>query len=122
MVQQQTRLKVADNTGAKEIMCIRVMGGSRVRYGFVGDIISASVKDATPGGTVKKGEVVRAVVVRTHKEYGRPDGSHIRFDDNAAVIINKEDNPRGTRIFGPVARELRERGFMRIISLAPEVL
>ena len=122
MVQQQTRLKVADNTGAKEIMCIRVMGGSRVRYGFVGDIIIASVKDAPPGGTVKKGEVVRAVVVRTHKEYGRPDGSHIRFDDNAAVIINKEDNPRGTRIFGPVARELRERGFMRIISLAPEVL
>jgi large subunit ribosomal protein L14 len=122
MVQQQTRLKVADNTGAKEIMCIRVMGGSRVRYGFVGDIIIASVKEATPGGTVKKGEVVRAVVVRTHKEYGRPDGSHIRFDDNAAVIINKEDNPRGTRIFGPVARELRERGFMRIISLAPEVL
>jgi len=122
MVQQQSRLKVADNTGAKEIMCIRVMGGSRVRYGFVGDIIIASVKDATPGGTVKKGEVVRAVVVRTHKEYGRPDGSHIRFDDNAAVIINKEDHPRGTRIFGPVARELRERGFMRIISLAPEVL
>jgi len=122
MVQQQSRLKVADNTGAKESMCIRVMGGSRVRYGFVGDVIIASVKDATPGGTVKKGEVVRAVVVRTHKEYGRPDGSHIRFDDNAAVIINKEDNPRGTRIFGPVARELRERGFMRIISLAPEVL
>ena len=122
MVQHQSRLKVADNTGAKEIMCIRVMGGSRVRYGFVGDVIIASVKDATPGGTVKKGEVVRAVVVRTHKEYGRPDGSHIRFDDNAAVIINKEDNPRGTRIFGPVARELRERGFMRIISLAPEVL
>ena len=122
MVQQQSRLKVADNTGAKEIICIRVMGGSRVRFGFVGDVIIASVKDATPGGTVKKGEVVRAVVVRTHKEYGRPDGSHIRFDDNAAVIINKEDNPRGTRIFGPVARELRERGFMRIISLAPEVL
>jgi large subunit ribosomal protein L14 len=122
MIQQQSRLKVADNTGAKEIMCIRVMGGSRVRYGFVGDIIVASVKDATPGGTVKKGEVVRAVVVRTHKEDGRKDGSHIRFDDNAAVIINKEDNPRGTRIFGPVARELRERGFMRIVSLAPEVL
>jgi large subunit ribosomal protein L14 len=122
MIQQQSRLKVADNTGAKEIMCIRVMGGSRVRYGFVGDIIVASVKDATPGGTVKKGEVVRAVVVRTPKEYGRKDGSHIRFDDNAAVIINKEDNPRGTRIFGPVARELRERGFMRIVSLAPEVL
>jgi large subunit ribosomal protein L14 len=122
MIQQQSRLKVADNTGAKEIMCIRVMGGSRVRYGFVGDIIVASVKDATPGGTVKKGEVVRAVVVRTHKDYRRKDGSHIRFDDNAAVIINKEDNPRGTRIFGPVARELRERGFMRIVSLAPEVL
>jgi large subunit ribosomal protein L14 len=122
MIQQQSRLKVADNTGAKEIMCIRVMGGSRVRYGHVGDIIVASVKDANPGGTVKKGEVVRAVVVRTAKEYGRPDGSHIRFDDNAAVIINKEDNPRGTRIFGPVARELRERGFMRIVSLAPEVL
>jgi large subunit ribosomal protein L14 len=122
MIQQQTRLKVADNTGAKEIMCIRVMGGSRVRYGHVGDVIIASVKDASPGGTVKKGEVVRAVVVRTSKEYGRPDGSHIRFDDNAAVIINKEDNPRGTRIFGPVARELRERGYMRIISLAPEVL
>lgn len=122
MIQQQTRLKVADNTGAKEIMCIRVMGGSRVRYGHVGDVIIASVKDASPGGTVKKGEVVRAVVVRTSKEYGRADGSHIRFDDNAAVIINKEDNPRGTRIFGPVARELRERGYMRIISLAPEVL
>jgi len=122
MIQQQTSLKVADNTGAKEIMCIRVMGGSRVRYGHVGDVIIASVKDASPGGTVKKGEVVRAVVVRTSKEYGRPDGSHIRFDDNAAVIINKEDNPRGNRIFGPVARELRERGYMRIISLAPEVL
>jgi large subunit ribosomal protein L14 len=122
MVQQQTRLKVADNTGAKEIMCIRVMGGSRVRYGFVGDIIVASVKDATPGGAVKKGEVVRAVIVRTAKEYARADGSHISFDDNAAVIIGKENNPRGTRIFGPVARELRERGFMKIISLAPEVL
>ena len=122
MVQQQTRLKVADNTGAKEIMCIRVMGGSKVRYGFVGDIIVASVKDATPGGAVKKGEVVRAVIVRTAKEYVRPDGSHIRFDDNAAVIISKENNPRGTRIFGPVARELREKAFMKIISLAPEVL
>jgi large subunit ribosomal protein L14 len=122
MVQQQTRLKVADNTGAKEIMCIRVMGGSRVRYGFVGDVIIASVKEATPGGAVKKGEVVRAVIVRTAKEYVRPDGSHIRFDDNAAVIIGKENNPRGTRIFGPVARELREKAFMRIISLAPEVL
>ena len=122
MVQQQTRLKVADNTGAKEIMCIRVMGGSRVRYGFVGDIIVASVKEASPGGAVKKGEVVRAVIVRTSKEYVRPDGSHIRFDDNAAVIIGKDNNPRGTRIFGPVARELRERAFMKIISLAPEVL
>jgi large subunit ribosomal protein L14 len=122
MVQQQSRLKVADNTGAKEIMCIRVLGGSRVRYGFVGDIIVASVKVATPGGTVKKGEVVRAVIVRTAKEFVRADGSHIRFDDNAAVIISKENNPRGTRIFGPVARELRERAFMKIISLAPEVL
>jgi large subunit ribosomal protein L14 len=122
MVQQQTRLKVADNTGAKEIMCIRVIGGSRVRYGFVGDVIVASVKEATPGGAVKKGEVVRAVIVRTAKEYVRADGSHIRFDDNAAVIISKENNPRGTRIFGPVARELRERAFMKIISLAPEVL
>jgi large subunit ribosomal protein L14 len=122
MVQQQSRLKVADNTGAKEIMCIRVLGGSRVRYGFVGDVIIASVKVATPGGTVKKGEVVRAVIVRTAKEFARADGSHIRFDDNAAVIISKENNPRGTRIFGPVARELRERAFMKIISLAPEVL
>ena len=122
MVQPQTRLKVADNTGAKEIMCIRVIGGSRVRYGRVGDVIIASVKDATPGGAVKKGEVVRAVIVRTAKEYVRTDGSHIRFDDNAAVIIGKENNPRGTRIFGPVARELREKAFMKIISLAPEVL
>ncbi len=122
MIQTQTRLKVADNTGAREIMCIRVLGGSRVRYGRVGDIIVASVKDAAPGGAVKKGEVVRAVIVRTAKEYARPDGSHIRFDDNAAVIIGKENNPRGTRIFGPVARELREKQFMRIISLAPEVL
>ena len=103
-------------------MCIRVLGGSRVRYGFVGDVIVASVKVATPGGTVKKGEVVRAVIVRTAKEFVRADGSHIRFDDNAAVIISKENNPRGTRIFGPVARELRERAFMKIISLAPEVL
>jgi large subunit ribosomal protein L14 len=122
MIQPQTRLKVADNTGAKEIMCIRVLGGSRVRYGRVGDIIVASVKQASPGGSVKKGEVVRAVIIRTAKEYGRPDGSHIRFDDNAAVIIGKENNPRGTRIFGPVARELREKQFMRIVSLAPEVL
>jgi large subunit ribosomal protein L14 len=122
MIQPQTRLKVADNTGAKEIMCIRVLGGSVVKYGRVGDIIVASVKQATPGGSVKKGEVVRAVIIRTAKEYGRADGSHIRFDDNAAVIIGKENNPRGTRIFGPVARELREKQFMRIVSLAPEVL
>lgn len=122
MIQPQTRLKVADNTGAKEIMCIRVLGGSVVRYGRVGDVIVASVKQATPGGAVKKGEVVRAVIIRTAKEYGRADGSHIRFDDNAAVIIGKENNPRGTRIFGPVARELREKQFMRIVSLAPEVL
>jgi len=122
MVQQQTRLKIADNTGAKEIMCIRVLGGSRKRYGRVGDIIVASIKVATPGSSVKKGEVVRAVIVRTAKEYGRTDGSHIRFDDNAAVIVNKDNNPRGTRIFGPVARELREKQFMKIVSLAPEVL
>lgn len=122
MIQPQTRLKVADNTGAKEVMCIRVLGGSRVKYGRVGDIIVASVKEATPGGSVKKGDVVRAVIVRTAKEYGRSDGSHIRFDDNAAVIIGKENNPRGTRIFGPVARELREKQFMRIVSLAAEVL
>jgi large subunit ribosomal protein L14 len=122
MIQETTRLKVADNTGAREIMCIRVLGGSGRRYAGVGDIIIASVKVATPGGTVKKKEVVRAVVVRTSKEYGRPDGSHIRFDDNAAVILDAESNPRGTRIFGPVGRELRERGFMRIVSLSPEVL
>jgi large subunit ribosomal protein L14 len=122
MIQPQTRLKVADNTGAKEIMCIRVLGGSVVKYGRVGDVIIASVKQASPGGSVKKGEVVRAVIIRTRKEYGRSDGSHIRFDDNAAVIIGKENNPRGTRIFGPVARELREKQFMRIVSLAPEVI
>jgi large subunit ribosomal protein L14 len=122
VIQPQTRLKVADNTGAKEIMCIRVLGGSRVRYGRVGDVIVASVKVATPGGQVKKGEVIKAVIIRTAKEYGRADGSHIRFDDNAAVIIGKENNPRGTRIFGPVARELREKQYMRIVSLAPEVL
>jgi large subunit ribosomal protein L14 len=122
MIQVQTRLKVADNTGAKEIMCIRVMGGTNRRYASVGDIIKASVKQATPNGAVKKGEVVTAVVVRVAKEYGRPDGSHIRFDDNAAVIISGGNNPRGTRIFGPVARELRDRAFMKIISLAPEVL
>jgi large subunit ribosomal protein L14 len=122
MIQPQTRLKVADNTGAKEIMCIRVMSGSRKRYAEVGDIIKASVKQAQPNSQVKKGEVVNAVVVRVAKEYSRPDGSHIRFDENAAVIIQAGNNPRGTRIFGPVARELRERNFMKIVSLAPEVL
>lgn len=122
MIQPQTRLKVADNTGAKEIMCIRVLSGSRKRYAEVGDIIKASVKQAQPNSQVKKGEVVNAVIVRVAKEYSRPDGSHIRFDENAAVIIAAGNNPRGTRIFGPVARELRERNFMKIISLAPEVL
>lgn len=122
MVQQQTRLKVADNTGAKEIMCIKVLGGTRKRYAGLGDVITASVKIATPNGQVKKKEVVQAVVVRTKKQHRRPDGSTIAFDDNAAVIINKDKTPRGTRIFGPVARELREKGFMKIISLAPEVL
>lgn len=122
MIQQQTRLKVADNSGAREIMCIRVLGGSSRKYGSVGDIIIASVKSAQPNAGVKKGDVVRAVVVRTAQEYGRQDGSHIKFDDNAAVLINAAGNPRGTRIFGPVARELRERQFMRIVSLAPEVL
>ena len=122
MIQVQTRLKVADNSGAREIMCIRVMGGSARKYGSVGDVIIASVKTAQPNAAVKKGDVVRAVIVRTAQEYGRPDGSHIRFDDNAAVLINPQGNPRGTRIFGPVGRELRERQFMRIVSLAPEVL
>src|SRR5258707_11675578 len=122
MIQPQTRLKVADNTGAKEIMCIRVMGSSNQKYGTVGDVIKASVKVAAPNGAVKKGEVVDAVIVRVAKEYVRPDGSHIRFDDNAAVIISAGNNPRGTRIFGPVARELRDRNFLRITSLAPEVL
>ena len=122
MIQTQTRLKVADNTGAKEIMCIRVLGGSRIRSGTVGDVIIASVKDAAPGGNAKKGEVVRAVIVRVSKEYGRSDGSHIRFDDNAAVLIRQDGNPRGTRIFGPVARELRDKQFMKIVSLAPETL
>ena len=122
MIQQQTRLKVADNSGAREIMCIRVLGGSARKYGSVGDIIIASVKSAQPNAGVKKGDVVRAVVVRTAQGYGRPDGSHIKFDDNAAVLINAAGNPRGTRIFGPVARELRERQYMRIVSLAPEVL
>ena len=122
MIQPQTRLKVADNSGAKEIMCIRVLGGSTRRYAAIGDIIVASVKDATPGGVVKKGDVVKAVVVRTVKETRRKDGSYIRFDENAAVIIKDDKNPRGTRIFGPVARELREKQFMKIVSLAPEVL
>ena len=122
MVQQETRLKVADNTGAKEILCIRVVGGSTRRYASIGDTIVATVKDATPGGVVKKGEVVRAVVVRTKKGVSRPDGSYIKFDDNAAVIIRDDKNPRGTRIFGPVARELREKQYMKILSLAPEVL
>ena len=122
MVQPQTRLKVADNSGAKEIMCIRVLGGSFRGSGSIGDVIVASVKSATPGGTVKKGDVVKAVIVRTVKSKRRPDGSYIRFDDNAAVVINNAKQPRGTRIFGPVARELREKDFMKIVSLAPEVL
>ncbi len=122
MIQQECRLKVADNTGAKEILCIRVVGGTGRRYAAVGDLIIASVKQAAPTGSVKKGDVVRAVVVRTKKEFGRPDGSYIRFDENAAVIVDDNRSPRGTRIFGPVARELRDRGFMRIVSLAPEVL
>jgi len=123
VIQQYSRLKVADNTGARQIMCIQVVGGSGRRYARVGDIIVATVKQAVPGGSVKKGEVVRAVVVRVVKTYGRPDGSHIRFDDNAAVILADQwNNPKGTRIFGPVARELRERNFMKIVSLAPEVV
>jgi large subunit ribosomal protein L14 len=122
VVQNLSRLRVADNTGAKVIMVIRVLKGSNARYAGVGDVVVASVKSANPGAAVKKGEVVRAVIVRTAKEYNRSDGSHIRFDDNAAVIINNANQPRGTRIFGPVARELRDRAFMRIVSLAPEVL
>ncbi len=122
MIQPQTRLKVADNSGAKEIMCIRVLGGSFRRDGSIGDVIVASVKSAATGGQVKKGDVVKAVIVRQVKSVRRPDGSYIRFDDNAAVIINDQKQPRGTRIFGPVARELREKDFMKIISLAPEVL
>lgn len=122
MIQEYTRLTVADNTGAREIMCIKVLGGTRRRYASVGDIIIAAVKVASPGGSVKKKDVVRAVVVRTSKGYSRPDGSSVRFDDNAAVILDQEKNPRGTRIFGPVGRELRENGFMRIVSLSPEVL
>ena len=122
MIQQESRLKVADNTGAKEILCIRVLGGSGRRYAGIGDIIVATVKDAIPGGNVKRGEVVKAVVVRTVKERRRADGSYIRFDENAAVIIKNDNEPRGTRIFGPVGRELREKRFMKIVSLAPEVL
>ena len=122
MIQQESRLKVADNTGAKEILCIRVLGGSPRRYAGIGDIIVATVKDAIPGGNVKRGDVVKAVVVRTVKERRRPDGSYIKFDENAAVIIKNDNDPRGTRIFGPVGRELREKKFMKIVSLAPEVL
>lgn len=122
MIQQESKLKVADNTGAREILCIRVLGGSRRRYGGVGDIIVATVKQAIPSGSVRKGDVVKAVIVRTAKEYGRPDGSYIKFDENAAVLVDEHKNPRGTRIFGPVARELRDKGFMKIVSLAPEVL
>jgi large subunit ribosomal protein L14 len=122
MIQEYTKLKVADNSGAKEVRCFKVLGGSRRRYASVGDIIIASVRSAIPGGTVKKKQVVRAVIVRTHKEIGRKDGSYIRFDDNAAVLINPQNEPLGTRIFGPVARELREKKFMKIVALAPEVL
>ena len=122
MIQQESRLKVADNSGAKEVLCIRVLGGSRRRYASIGDVFIATVKDAIPGAAVKKGDVVRCVVVRTSKERRRPDGSSIKFDENAAVLINDQLQPRGTRIFGPVGRELRDKKFMRIISLAPEVL
>jgi large subunit ribosomal protein L14 len=122
LIQAETRLRVADNTGAREILCIRVKGGSRRRYAGIGDVIVGTVKSATPQGSVKKGEVVQAVVVRTRKELGRRDGTYISFDENAAVLIDAANNPRGTRIFGPVARELRERNFMKIVSLAPEVL
>ncbi len=122
MIQQESRLKVADNTGAKELLCIRVLGGSGRRYAYLGDQIVATVKDAIPGGTVKKGDIVRAVVVRQRKERRRPDGSYIKFDENAAVLLKSDGEPRGTRIFGPVARELRDKKFMRIVSLAPEVI
>ena len=122
MIQQESRLRVADNTGAKEILCIRVLGGSGRRYAGIGDTIVATVKDAIPGGNVKKGDVVKAVIVRTKKERRRPDGSYIKFDENAAVILRNEGDPRGTRIFGPVGRELRDKRFMRIVSLAPEVI
>jgi large subunit ribosomal protein L14 len=122
VIQQESRLRVADNTGAKEILCIRVLGGSSRRYAGIGDVIVATVKDAIPGGNIKKGEVVKAVIVRTTKERRRADGSYIKFDENAAVLIKPDNDPRGTRIFGPVGRELREKKFMRIVSLAPEVL
>ena len=122
MIQQESRLKVADNTGAKELLCIRVLGGSTRRYASIGDVIVATVKDASPNMTVKKSEVVKAVIVRTKHDIKRADGSVIRFDENAAVIINKDGNPRGTRVFGPVARELRDKNFMKIVSLAPEVI
>lgn len=122
MIQMQTILNVADNSGAKSLFCIKVLGDSKRRYARIGDVISASVRTAIPGGNVKKGQVVKAVIVRTRKEFRRPDGSYIRFDENAAVVINKDQNPIGTRIFGPVARELREKNYMRIVSLAPEVL
>ncbi|MCY3561092.1 MAG: 50S ribosomal protein L14 [bacterium] len=122
MIQQETRLRVADNSGAREVLCIKVLGGSRRRYASIGDLFVATVKDAIPGAKVRKGDVVRCVVVRTRKEKRRPDGSYIRFDENAAVVLDENDQPRGTRIFGPVGRELREKRFMRIVSLAPEVL
>ena len=122
MIQQQTMLNVGDNSGAKEIMCIRVLGGSYRKYAYIGDVIVCAVKDASPGGVVQKGEVVKAVVVRTRKGTRRPDGSYIRFDENAAVLIKDDKSPRGTRIFGPVARELRDKDYMKIVSLAPEVL
>jgi large subunit ribosomal protein L14 len=123
MIQQESRLKVADNSGAKEVLCIQVVGGTRRRYAGIGDVIVATVKQAAPQSNIKKGDIVKAVVIRTKKEVGRPDGSYIRFDDNAAVILESEgQGPKGTRIFGPIARELREKGFMRIVSLAPEVL
>ena len=122
MIQQYTRLNVADNTGAKKVMCIKVLGGTRRRYSRVGDVIVVSIKSAVPGGSVKKGEVSKAVIVRTKKEVGRSDGSYVRFDDNAVVLINEQNEPKGPRIFGPVARELREKQFMKIVSLAPEVL
>ena len=122
MIQQESYLKVADNTGAKEIKCIRVLGGSKRKFGNIGDVIVASVRKSTPGGTVKKGEVVKAVIVRSAKGVRRPDGTYVRFDDNAAVLIKDDKNPRGTRIFGPVARELRDKDYMKILSLAPEVI